>query len=128
MKRFDRHPSAHDALAEIGSIQCGSFRSYLPFTDAGWEQAKARWILDSARSGGGPDPFGQSVLDAVLWFCGPAAEVDGHVRYRRICQTSSTWRRPCCGPLRVQQSCWMWAGWGSPGSVTVRTGGMRCSR
>jgi predicted dehydrogenase len=84
MKRFDPAiRAAHDALEEIGTPQCGTFRSYLPFTDAGWEQAKRRWVLNKTQSGGGAlIHSGSHALDAVLWFCGPVVEVDGHVRYR----------------------------------------------
>jgi predicted dehydrogenase len=84
MKRFDpAMRAAHDALREIGQIQCGTFRSYLPFTPAGWEQAKQRWILSKRQSGGGAlIHSGSHALDAVLWFCGPVEEVVGQLRYR----------------------------------------------
>lgn len=84
MKRFDPAiRAAWEALTQIGAIQSAQFRSYLPFTPAGWERAKQRWIVDQARSGGGALVHsGSHTLDMALWFCGPIISVASQVQYK----------------------------------------------
>jgi len=85
MKRFDPAvQAAYQALPEIGQVQSGQFRSYMPFPETRWNTAKQSWILDRSRSGGGALVHsGSHVLDIVQWFCGPVIEVAGHVRFRQ---------------------------------------------